>query len=133
MRISKKYRLGLTQASLDFVDVDTKNDTKVFISPTAISALTSAWRNSCVSLIQNYFRNVLALIRKGRHHDAEALLLVLREPNETHLGLSKGRSQGRALGKGSAKDLWRALSTSQAAKTGLLTDLEDVRIDDRGH
>lgn len=128
MRISKRYRLGLTQASLDFVDVDTKNDTKVFLSPTAISALTSAWSNSCVSLIQNYFRHVLALIKQGRNKDAEALLLVLREPNETHLGLSKGRSQGRALGKGSAKDLWRALSTSQAAKSGLLADLEDAAL-----
>jgi hypothetical protein len=126
MRISQKFRLGLSQASLDFVDVDTQNDTKVFLSPTAISTLPSDWGNACVSLIQNYFRHVLGLIKQGRHQDAEALLLALREPNETHLGLSQGRSQGRALGKGSAKDLWRALSTSQAAKTGLLTDLEDT-------
>src|SRR3954468_19720607 len=124
MRISKKYKLGLTQASLDFVDVDTKNDTKVFLSPTAISTLPSEWGNACVSLIQNFFRHVLDLIKKGRHKDAEALLLVLREPNETHLGLSEGESHGRALGKGSAKDLWRALSTSQAAQSGLLADLE---------
>lgn len=128
MRISKRFKLGLTQASLDFVDVDTKNDTKVFLSPTAISALPSAWGNACVSLIQNFFRHVLALIKQGRHQDAEALLRVLREPNETHLGLSQGRSQGRALGKGSANDLWQALSTSQAAKSGLLADLEDAAL-----
>ena len=100
MRISKKFNLGLSQASLDFVDVDTKDDTKVFLSPTALSALPSEWAHTCVSLVQNFFRHVLDLIKQERHEDAEALLLVLREPNETHLGLSQGESQGRALGKG---------------------------------
>jgi hypothetical protein len=128
MRISKKFRLGLTQPSLDFVDVDTRNDTKVFLSPTAISALPSDWASTSVSLIQNFFRYVLDLIKQGRHENAEVLLLVLREPNETHLGLSRGRSQGRALGKGSAKDLWRALSKSKAAQSGLLVDLEDAAL-----
>lgn len=128
MRISRKFGLGLAQASLDFVDVDTKKDTKVFISPTALSTLPSEWGNTCVHLVQNFFRHVLALIKEGRHDDAESLLLTLREPNETHLGLSKGKSQGRALGRGSAKDLWQALSTSEAAKSGLLTDLEDTAL-----
>jgi hypothetical protein len=128
MRISKTFGLGLTQASLDFVDVDTKNDTRVFLSPTAVSALPSDWGSNSVSLIQIFFRHVLDLIKLGRHEDAEALLLVLREPNETHLGLSRGKSQGRALGKGSAKDLWRALSKSKAAQSGLLVDLEDAAL-----
>jgi hypothetical protein len=128
MRISKKYRLGLTQPSLDFVDVDTKNDTKVFLSPTAISSLPSDWGDTSVSLIQNFFRHVLDLIKQGRHENAEALLRILREPNETHLGLSRGRSQGRALGKGSAKELWKALSKSKAAQSGLLVDLEDAAL-----
>jgi hypothetical protein len=50
----------------------------------------------------------------------------LREPNETHLGLSKGKPQGRALGNESARDVWKALSESEAAKSGLLQDLEDT-------
>jgi hypothetical protein len=56
----------------------------------------------------------------------EALLRALREPNETHLGLSKGRSRGHALGNESAHDVWSALSRSEAAKSGLLKDLEDT-------
>ncbi|WP_375158605.1 hypothetical protein [Bradyrhizobium sp. RDT46] len=128
LRISKKFRLGLTQPSLDFVDVDTRNDTKVFISPSALATVPSDWGNNCVHLIQSFFRQVLGLIKAGKNREAEELLLVLREPNETHLGLSKGKSQGRALGKGSAKVLWHALSTSEAAKSGLLTDLEDAAL-----
>ncbi|MGY3409163.1 hypothetical protein ACVWZV_005276 [Bradyrhizobium sp. GM5.1] len=128
MRISKQFRLGLTQPSLDFVDVDIRNDTKVFLSPTAVGALETEWGNACVSLIQNFFRHVLHLIKSGQHEKAEALLQVLREPNETHLGLSAGTSRGRALGKESAKLLWRALSKSEAATSGLLADLEDAAL-----
>jgi hypothetical protein len=57
---------------------------------------------------------------------AEGLLRALSEPNETHLGLSKGRSQGRALGRRSAHDVWGALSRCEAARSGLLKDLEDT-------
>ena len=65
-------------------------------------------------------------IQKGDHAAAESLLRALGEPNETHLGLSKGRSRGRALGNTSAHDVWGALSRSVAAKSGLLQDLEDT-------
>jgi hypothetical protein len=69
---------------------------------------------------------VLKHIKAGRHSEAEALLGTLKEPNETHLGLSKAKSQGRALGTESAKEVWAALSRSLAAKSGLLRDLEDT-------
>jgi hypothetical protein len=88
--------------------------------------LPTEWGDECVHLVQNFFQTVLEFIRSGQNDRAEALLRVLREPNETHLGLSKGRSQGRALGSESARDVWRALSESEAATSGLLEDLEDT-------
>lgn len=126
MRVSKYYKLGRTQPSLDFVDVDIAMDTPVFISPKAIAMQQSEWADRCVSLIQNFFETVLDLIKNGKDAEARKLLGMLREPNETHLGLSKGKSRGRALGSESAKDVWRALSKSEAAKSGLLKDLEDT-------
>jgi hypothetical protein len=53
-------------------------------------------------------------------------LAGLREPNETHFGLSLNKSNGRGLGEISAKDVWTALSKSEAVKSGLLEDLEDT-------
>src|SRR5262249_28789146 len=50
----------------------------------------------------------------------------LREPNETYLGLSRAKSRGHALGAESAHDVWGALSHSEAARSGLLQDLEDT-------
>jgi len=125
-RVSTIYRLKRSQATLDFVDVDVERDTKVFISPRALTLMQTDWGDGCVSLIQSFFETVLQLVKDGKNADAEALLQELREPNETHLGMSIGESQGRALGDESAHDVWSALSQSAAAKSGLIQDLEDT-------
>lgn len=126
MRVSEHYRLGRSQASLDFVDVDIISDTPVFISPKALTMLPSEFGDECVHLVQSFFQTVLEHIRSGRNDQAERLLRQLREPNETRLGLSKGKARGHALGTGSAHEVWQALSQSEAAKSGLLQDLEDT-------
>ena len=126
MRVSEHYRLERSQASLDFVDVDIVADTPVFISPKALTMLPSEFGDECVHLVQGFFQTVLELIRGERNDQAERLLRQLREPNETRFGLSKGRSRGRALGTDSAHEVWEALSQSEAAKSGLLEDLEDT-------
>jgi hypothetical protein len=125
-RVSQYFSLGLDQPSLDFVDVDIVGDVSVFIDPRALRLLHSPWGNECVSLIQNFFQTVLQAIQDDRDADAQRLLRVLREPNETHLGFSRDRARGRALGKESARDVWRTLSRSEAARSGLLEDLEDT-------
>jgi hypothetical protein len=134
MRVSEYYNLGRTQPTLDFVDVDIVGDTRVFIDPRALKLLPSTWGDECVSLIQNFFRTILVAIHEERHEDARRLLRVLREPNETHLGWSQTKARGHGLGPQSARDVWQALSRSQAVKSGLLEDLEDtiLMIDDIG-
>ncbi len=125
-RVSQHYKLGRTQPTLDFVDVDINSDTPVFIDPRALRLLHSPWADECTALVQHFFRHVLRLIRRGYNKQARNLLSMLAEPNETHLGLSRGKSRGHALGSGSAADVWESLSNSEAAKTGLLEDLEDT-------
>lgn len=126
MRVSQKYKLGRTQPTLDFVDVDVRGDATVFVDPRALRLLPSKWGDECVALVQSFFKTVLHLIDSGEHRQARSLLQVLREPNETHLGLSRGRARGRAIGHESAHDVWEALSKSEAVKSGLLEDLEDT-------
>ena len=126
MRVSEYFKLQRSQATLDFVDVSVISDTPVFVSPRALLQLQSEWGDECVHLVQTFFRTVLELIRIGQNAKAQSLLRMLREPNETHLGLSKDEARGRALGDGSAHDVWDALSKSEAAKSGLLRDLEDT-------
>jgi hypothetical protein len=126
VRVSQYFQLGRTQPTLDFVDVDIEGDTRVFVDPRALRLLHSQWADECTALVQDFFRHILELIHGGRNAHARALLSALREPNETHLGLSRGRARGRALGRDSARDVWEALSTSEAARSGLLEDLEDT-------
>lgn len=126
MRVSEHYRLNRSQPTLDFVDVDVAADLTVFVDPRALRLLPSTWGDECVSLIQDFFRTILHLLREARDAEGRAVLRVLREPNETHLGLSRGRSRGRALGSQSSYDVWEVLRSSQAVQSGLLEDLEDT-------
>jgi hypothetical protein len=126
MRISEYFTLGRSQPTLDFVDVDIFGDIKVFVDPRALRMLPSQWGAECVYLVKNFFGTVLKLIRNGEDTSAQKLLASLREPNETHLGLSQDRAQGRALGVGSAVNVWDSLRKSEAIRTGLLEDLEDT-------
>jgi len=126
MRVSEYYHLGRTQPELDFVDVDVTGDVRVFVDPRALRLLESDWGVECRSLIQNCFRTIITSLQSGDAVRARGILGALREPNETHLGLSRGRAQGRALGNESAIDVADSLAKSSAVRTGLLEDLEDT-------
>lgn len=128
MRVSEYYTLGLTQPSLDFVDVRLDTDVPLFLDPTALNLLDTEWGAKCRGLVHDYFSLVLEYISNGEHGKAKALLAQLGEPNETHLGLSKRRSRGHGMGKGLADKMWEALNGSQAVRTGLIRDLEDTAL-----
>jgi hypothetical protein len=128
MRVSEHYGLGVGQPALDFVNVDVVGDDRLYIDPRALRLLPTSWGSECVSLIQNFFDHVLDGIRQGERDETLSLLRQLREPNETHLGESRGRAQGRALGPRSAENIYDALSGSEAVKTGLIQDLEETAL-----
>jgi hypothetical protein len=126
MLVSEYYKIGRTQASLDFVDVHVANDLPVFVDPRALRLMRSPWSESCVTLLQHFFRTVIAAIREKDFDRSNLLLSQLREPRETRLGVSRQGNRGRAMGTGLARDVSQALSKSRAAATGLLQDLEDT-------
>jgi len=134
-RVSDLFALGRTQPTLEFIDVDTHGDTRLFIDPSALKNLDSVWGDECVDLLQNFFSAVLAAIRSGADAQARYLLASLSEPNDTHLGLSRGQAKGSGMGSGLAREMWDALRNSQAVTSGLLSDLEDtiLFIDHIGH
>lgn len=125
MRVSEFYKLGRKQSSLPFLDVDIIDDAKLFINANAIKQLNSEFGDSCKVLIRDFFGEFTQAIKNGNHSRAKGLLSQLREPNETHLGLSYGESKGRGLGPKKAIELWRSFKGSKAVASGLLTDLED--------
>jgi len=128
MRVSEHFNLPYRQPELDFVDVDVVGDTRVYVDPHAIRSLASDWPSWCVSLLQDFFETVITAIGRGADDRAEVLLAGLREPNETHLGLSKGRARGHGIGYLLGQDLVAAIQSSVAVKSGLLRDLEDAAL-----
>lgn len=128
MRVSQYFKLGREQPALDFVDVDVTNDLKAFIDPWALRHVESDWAETCVSLVQNYFQVLLSCAQANDEKRAVSILRPLREPNETHLGLSQGKSMGRALGPYLVDVVWARLKASRAVATGLLEDIEDTML-----
>jgi hypothetical protein len=127
-RVSEQYGLDREQGTLDFVDVDVEGDTRLFVDPRALRLIPTPWGHLCVSLVQDFFRTVLRSIRDEEMDRAWNLLAGLREPNETHLGLSKGRARGSGLGPGLAAQMRDALAETDAAISGNLQDLEETAL-----
>ena len=136
MKISEAFNLGKTQAQLDFVDVDLARDAPLFIDPFAISQRLDSLSQECHLTLEAFFQRFVDSIRAGQPDDARALLLRLREPNETRLGYSTRRPQGAGIGTMQAGQLFAALQSSTAVQTGFLKSLEewcrDTFRDDRG-
>jgi hypothetical protein len=119
---------NLSQAELDFVDVDVTTDNKLYLDPYAIQIRDDEWSASCGDHIRSFFNEVLDALRADNVRRAEHLLGNLHEPNETFLGQSTGLPSGRGVGRGKANDLARALRQSRAFNTGLLSDISEAEL-----
>ncbi|MEV8551211.1 hypothetical protein AB0L04_15450 [Streptomyces glaucescens] len=125
-RVSEYYSLGRTQGTLDFVDVDTVNDIQVYVDPGLIRYLEDDWGKQCLQMLETFFDSVLDSVRSNDKRRTVSLLSQLREPNETHLGISRGPSAGRGFGAKMGAAFAEKLAESEAAKSGLIQDLEDT-------
>lgn len=128
MHITEYFNLARTQATVDFVDVDTSTDARIFIDPRAISLQNGDWAEECKTFLASFFSEVLDAIHIGQPRRVRELMERLGEPNETHLGFSRGRSRGRGLGFTGTAQMADSISGSKAAQTGLLEDLEDTAL-----
>jgi hypothetical protein len=129
MHVSEHFELNRHQAELDFVDVDVYGDVPLYVDPRALRLVNTTWGKEAVALVQDFFTAVLEAIRHADTAEGVRLLQGLHEPNETHLGLSKGRAKGSGLGRGLARAVYDSLSASDAVKSeGMLEDLEDTAL-----
>ncbi|MEP3226924.1 MAG: hypothetical protein ABJO01_13190 [Parasphingorhabdus sp.] len=122
-KVSEFFRLGVTQPSLDFIDIHSERDVLLFVDPYAISLKSDVWSDLCMDHINSFFQSSVDLIHSGDEDAAKAVLSNLKEPKETGLGYGKSARRGRGVSGGKALDLYASLSRSRAAQTGLLTDL----------
>jgi hypothetical protein len=127
-RFSDHFRLGFPQSSLDFVDIPLNTDIPLFVDPYALHISSNDWLRECGNLIVDYFNLLVEHIRKGERSRAIRLLDNFHEPNDTHLGFSKGKPRGRGWGPEHANELYEKLAASSAVKSGELRDLGDYEL-----
>lgn len=127
-KFSEHFAVNLSQAELDFVDVDLDTDTPLYICPYAISIRNDDWSGSCGDLIRSFFSEILSQLRQNNPATIAHLLGHLHEPNETRLGQSSGRPRGRGVGENKAYLLGDALRNSRAYNTGLLNDISETEL-----
>jgi hypothetical protein len=128
MRVSDWAGLHNRQAELDFVNIDTDIDTRLFVDPYAIDIRGDAWSSECSRYLRSYFNALITALRNREDARAEHLASHLHETNETFLGLSSGRPQGRGIGRDQAAQIIAALRASRAVETGLLTELAETEL-----
>ncbi len=125
MKISGIYNLDASQAELDFIDIDIERDIALFLDPFFLSIREDNFSLACSRTIRSFFQRVIDLVRNEHVNDARELFNHLHEPNSTCLGMSKGRPQGRGVGRMDTTKIFNRIIESRAIQTGLLRDLED--------
>lgn len=128
MKISQIYKLNKTQHELDFVDIDPLKDKAVFLDPFFISTRSQPWCIDVSRTIKSFFQYAIDLIKTGEVDKARAVFVNLNEPNETCLGLSRSKPQGRGAGDDDSRRIFESILESEAVQTGLVEDLEDTAI-----
>ena len=127
-RFSRYFSLGLSQHQLDFVDISNDYDTPVYVDPYAIEIRDDIWAARASEHIRNFFKQVLDALRDHNTARAVGLMSNLHEPQETFLGVSRGKPRGRGVGRGQAGQLIAAIRQSKAYVSGLLSDLSEMAL-----
>ena len=128
MKFSQHFKLGKSQAELDFVDIDPSEDLELYLDPYAIEIRNDDWSAECGDHIRSFFQAVLDALRDDNLKEATHLVSNLSEPNETCFGVSSGKPSGRGVGSFQGGLILDALRNSVAFATGLLTDVAEAEL-----
>lgn len=127
-KISTIFGLSKTQGELDFVNIDPSKDLPLFIDPYYLSLRKDDWSVRANATIKSFFQLIVDLIRAGKLDQAHDLFRNLGEPNETCLGLSSDKPQGRGVGPFNSEDIFESIIESRAVELGIVNSLEDCAL-----
>jgi hypothetical protein len=125
MLFSEVFKIGRTQPELDFIDIDFDGDFPLYFDPSIFLDRDDEFCKMCAEDIYDFFDAVMDAIRNKDRSRGVELLSALREPNDTFLGVSKGKPAGRGLGPRQAIKIYRNLERSKVISSSVITDLSD--------
>jgi hypothetical protein len=128
MKVSKIFKLEASQYELDFVDINVNQDIPLFLDSYFIRHFDTPFGRESSNDINSFINFFFNLLKNDLMDEARDLFSFLGEPNETCLGLSVGRPQGRGVGPEDTEKIFEAIIESTAFQEGVLENLEDFRI-----
>ncbi|WP_342551077.1 hypothetical protein MKX57_11245 [Lysinibacillus sp. FSL M8-0216] len=128
MRISEIFNLNMTQRQLDFVNVNIEVDTPLFLDPYYIGNRPDNWSYDAHRTIESFFQHILSLFKSNNITRARQLFENLGEPNETCLGISTNRPNGRGIGVDEAEKVFKHLYESKVIQNNIVGHFEDLVI-----
>ena len=97
-------------ASLDFIDIDINDDTKLFLEPTLIECVDDEWYKICAEKINSFFDELFFQYEINNKKNILELLDCAHEPNETKLGLGSKESIKKGGRGNTAEKLYEVFS-----------------------
>lgn len=126
MHISNFLGLNIDgHKDIDFVDVNLKTDTKLFIDPFLIESVQNSFSKECTAVINSFFNCIFACKDNDRNKLA-TLLSFGHEPNETKLGLSRNQSSGKGASSRILYDIFKQVWNRNLISQGLVQKPNDL-------
>lgn len=126
MYISNVLKIEKGHEHLDFVDIDTDRDIRLYIDPTLIEHDPSPVGRECHALITSYFHEVFDCIRCRNMQQLWNLSMFAREPNETSLGLSCGKPSGKGASPEILMRIYQDIMNQKLLDVGIIHDPADI-------
>ncbi|MFP7416037.1 hypothetical protein [Priestia filamentosa] len=128
MKISQRFSLDVDQRGLEFVDIDTDKDIKLYIDPCWIHLGEGQWYRDASSTLIGFFDYIIELYENEKMDKARELFDFAHEPNETCFGVSKNRPQGTGASEEMLSELFETVLQGDLIDLGFIERLEDMKI-----
>lgn len=121
--------LGITtHRQIPFVDVPVATDIPLFLDADLIAADPSPVGRAAARSIETFFNALFDACRARDYAGVYALLNFAHEPNETHLGLSQGKSRGKGASPLLLLNIFRQLIDQNCFCDGLILQPTDISL-----
>ncbi|WP_110954506.1 hypothetical protein [Anaerosinus massiliensis] len=129
MHFSKYINLKINgHEDIDFVDVNLKTDTKLFIDPLLIECSNDIFSRHCTIVLNSFFNRVFECCKTNDDNGLQALLDFGHEPNETKLGLSRKQSSGKGASSDILHKIFKQVYEKNLISDGLVKSHKDLSL-----
>lgn len=128
LKISERFNLGVNQKELDFVDIDTDKDIRLYLDPCWVHLGEDQWSRDASATLIGFFNYVIELYDTNQIDEARKLFDFAHEPNETCFGVSRNRPQGTGASEEMLSELFETVLQQDLIGLGLIERLEDMKV-----